>query len=574
MASPLKLKSERIGKVAIAEDSPNVSVLVDTGVYHLDGPFDYHLPKRLDLQVGEWVSVPFKNRNHQGLIIERGNKPFSAISNSKILPVNRAIRGPKLDKTLIEFYQSIAKRWAVPIFDVLRFVTKIDNSTEIQDRTGDSKRLYRQLSPLIDEITQVREIATKISKSGKTLVIVPERRVADQLISNDFAVGMRGSVLSPSYYKNVLILREESEHHYELRSPGFNSRDVALIRNQILGENLLFLGFTPSLEMGRLLETGYVKLIRASLPFKGRTQITAKPSLQGELIPSGLIKPFKEALRKGPALVIAPTKGYGLAISCAACRNIAKCDCGGKLSKTSKSADPKCVICGKDDQNWRCKFCQKTTIYLIARGIDRIAEEFGKSFPNTEIHIATADKNIDGPVGPSAIVIATVGAAPLMKYSTVMFLDGINLAADLRSEERYLSVLFRHVSLSKGRALIVERPENPAVNALLKWQPFSYITRQLNDLTEAELPPSRRHALLKGELDESSKIYIGLLTALREGRLPDKTKIFNVGGGIISIFFALKDSQKVLDFIYEFQKRRSISGKPMLKMRIDPYQLG
>ena len=36
MSAPLKLKSERIGKVQLASEEPYLSVLVDTGVLHLD----------------------------------------------------------------------------------------------------------------------------------------------------------------------------------------------------------------------------------------------------------------------------------------------------------------------------------------------------------------------------------------------------------------------------------------------------------------------------------------------------------------------------------------------------------
>ena len=50
MSSPLKLKSERVGKVSLAKEEPYLSVLVDTGVFHLDQVFDYSLPAKFDLQ--------------------------------------------------------------------------------------------------------------------------------------------------------------------------------------------------------------------------------------------------------------------------------------------------------------------------------------------------------------------------------------------------------------------------------------------------------------------------------------------------------------------------------------------
>ena len=569
MATPLKLKSERVGKITLAEKSPFLSVLVDTGVFHLDQSFDYSLPAKYEIQVGQWVSVPFHSKNCQGLVIDRKNGSVSG----KILPINRPIKGPLISREHLKLYRAVAERWASPIFDVLRFASKSSEPGELPVTNGLAKRAYLQFKPERDEITQLIEVGKKLAKSGATLVIVPEARTAELLSNNSFDIGMRGSILTPSKYSNIIILREESEHHFEIKSPGFNTRDVALLRNQILSENLLFVGFTPSLEMTRLIESGFVSLKRAG----GSTEILVKEAQQGELIPSAMIKPFKSALSRGPILVIAPSKGYGLAISCASCRNLAKCDCGGKLTKRSRSDSPHCVICNKEFQNWRCTYCKKERIYLLGRGVERIAEEFGRTFPNTAIHISTSEKNIEGTIPKRSIVLATVGAAPInpnFVYSATLFLDGLNLASDMRSEERYLSTLFRYTALSSGRAFVVDRPENPSVNSLIKWQPFILMRRFYEELRSAELPPSTRHIFLQSEEGESGRIYSGIQSAIREGRLPNDMRIYNIGNGALSIFFSLRSAKKVTQFILEFQRRRSISGKALLKVRIDPYLLG
>ena len=54
MTTPLKLKSERVGRAKIATREPFLSVLVDTGVFHLDQEFEYSLPEKLDLNPGQW----------------------------------------------------------------------------------------------------------------------------------------------------------------------------------------------------------------------------------------------------------------------------------------------------------------------------------------------------------------------------------------------------------------------------------------------------------------------------------------------------------------------------------------
>jgi primosomal protein N' (replication factor Y) len=221
---------------------------------------------------------------------------------------------------------------------------------------------------------------------------------------------------------------------------------------------------------------------------------------------------------------------------------------------------------------WKCSYCAKDKLYLIGKGIERIAEEFGKSFSGAKIHIATADKLIEGEIPEKSIVIATLGAAPLNNYAAVLILEGISLGSDLRSEERYLSSLFRYASLSSANVMVVERQEHPAINSLIKWNPLPHLNRTLHDLSDAELPPVSRHALIKSE--DSERIYGGLIAAQRDGRIPAKVKIHHLSDGVISVFFSLKDANLFLAFLYEFQKRRSMSGKPLLRLRIDPYLLG
>jgi primosomal protein N' (replication factor Y) len=322
--------------------------------------------------------------------------------------------------------------------------------------------------------------------------------------------------------------------------------------------------------MARLIEMGFIPAKRV----KSKVSIKVAPSNQGELIPSHLFKTAKDFISKGTLLVIAPSKGYGLAISCASCRNIATCTCGGKLSKRSKTADPACVICGLVYPNWRCTHCHSERIYLLGRGIERIAEEFGKTFRSIPIHIATAEKEIEDVVKKGSVVIATIGAAPLQNYSAVLFLDGLHLTSDLRTEERYLSTLFRYTAMANGNALVVQRPEHPAISALTSWNSFGYLNRLIRDLKEVKLPPHTRHALLKVEKEESGRIANGLLAAIREDRLPADSRVIQISDDVISLFFPIKCGAVTTDFLYQFQKRRSMSGKQLLKMRIDPYLLG
>jgi len=99
MQTPLKLKSERVGKLILADENPYLSVFVDTGVFHLDYEFDYLLPSKFDLKPGQWVSVPFNGRNCLGLIVSRSDKS----AQRKVLPINRGVKGPYISPDHFNF---------------------------------------------------------------------------------------------------------------------------------------------------------------------------------------------------------------------------------------------------------------------------------------------------------------------------------------------------------------------------------------------------------------------------------------------------------------------------------------
>ena len=57
----------------VATDLPYARVWVDTGVFHLDTPYDYEVPEKYShlIATGVRVQVPFGNREVEALIIER-----------------------------------------------------------------------------------------------------------------------------------------------------------------------------------------------------------------------------------------------------------------------------------------------------------------------------------------------------------------------------------------------------------------------------------------------------------------------------------------------------------------------
>ena len=143
MATPLRLKSERVGKVELTGESPYLSVLVDTGVFHLNHEYDYSLPAKFSLDVGDWVSVPFNGRNCLGLITKRSPKT----SVAKVQPINRGAKGPKIPVDHLKFYRAVANRWAKNCGNCSVSQTEIE--TFLQTDKGDYLARISNLSGFI-----------------------------------------------------------------------------------------------------------------------------------------------------------------------------------------------------------------------------------------------------------------------------------------------------------------------------------------------------------------------------------------------------------------------------------------
>ena len=345
---------------------------------------------------------------------------------------------------------------------------------------------------------------------------------------------------------------------------------MALLRNEYLSENLFFLSYAPSLELIRMMDIGFIK----PFPTKSQTKVKAVASLQGELIPSVLLKSFRDSLKTGAILVLTPNKSYGLAISCAQCRNIANCDCGGRLSKSSKNSPPACTICSKIYPEWRCSYCGKERIFVLGRGVEWIAEEFGRTFPNSIIQIATSDHQLSGPFKKGSIVISTLGSVPDADFTCTVFLDGLILGKDLRVEERTSNILLKYGAFSSGNAMLIMPPSSPFVALLHKGNPFPLLLKVLHERSQLTLPPQYRVARLSLPHNELSLLMSGLKSAMRQNRFPKDSKIYSNNVEQLTIFFPISEGAKATDFLYQLQRRRSAANKPLLKMRIDPYLLG
>jgi primosomal protein N' (replication factor Y) len=428
-------------------------------------------------------------------------------------------------------------------------------------------------------------ISTGLTPLKITAAMARDERYSNYLLamnqSKSIVIGTRSSVFVPvKGLASIIVFKESSLDHYEVRSPGWNTRDVAFLRAQLEKVNLVFTGFSPSIEVSLKIENRELEYsnTRENVPVKAFT-----PS-DGSLLPGRIFSEIRSALKEGPVLFIAPRKGYGNAVLCAHCRNIAQCSCGGRLTVASRGANPTCVHCGSIFQQWKCTFCQRDKQYLAARGIDRAAEELSRAFPGYPVILSAGDvikRRIDN---KPALVLATPGSQPQVAqgYSAVVILDGTRFFAhtDLRTAERARELFLESSSLisKKGSVLLVIDDSHPIIASIARWNIAPMLKRELAEREELALPPYSTSAVLVMDQLSASQIHSGLKKAIDQGRLPDSTRIFvpaiiAKGQAKIVLHVANAQAQLMISTLHELQRKRSIAKKDLFTVRINPYSL-
>jgi len=621
-ARPLRLKTEtakRVEKIA-ADFAPVAKVWVDNSLPHLDGFYDYLIPARMDneVRVGIRISVDFAGREVEALVVQRGGESSMAGLKfiTKVLSPN--VVAPQ---GLLDLVDEACRRWIAHPYDFIRSAVpprvagidksyvRADNERNEENARGGSQT-FIHIQPHEDAIEKLAEFALQKVKSGSILIITPEERELQRLAqllgekacilsgslsrseryenylrsintSKLITIGTRSAIFAyPPDLKTIVIFREGAQSHYEPRSPGWNTRDLALMRADQSGCELFFVGYSPALETGLMIDRGEMNFLGKS----NRLKVSNFEQANGELLPNRIFAPIRKALNTGPVLFLVPRKGYASSLMCKKCRNIAACDCGGKLLRRKANSSPECLLCGKFYPSLKCSWCQSDVMAALGRGGERHTEEIGRAFPSLPTYFSSAESHLEVLPNTPALVIATAGMEPRVNggYAAVVLLEGDSFFSysDLRAKERARETFFAaaaHVS-SKGEVLTVINSSNPITSSLTQWNPKTMTMRELSELQEVNLPPYARAIALEVESSEATTIVAGLKKALLEKRLPDSTKIMGPAqrNGTISrilITANLRESDLLLKFVGEFIRHRAVTKKKAISLRVDPYSL-
>jgi primosomal protein N' (replication factor Y) len=602
------------------EDSPVARVWVDASVYHLDQEFSYVVPRNLSesAQVGSLVSLPFHGREVIGVVLSRvSDEPTVGLKSiTKVLGAF-----PLLTEDTLHLIRIAAARYAAHPFDLIRSAIPERMPTiekeftelhlELKGNRRPERPQYLQIPPAAFRAELLARKIEQLSKFGGVLTLLPDSKelldLSQQLVKENIShvvldsqlpkseyyrnflkvrtgqstvvIGTRSAVFAPVFnLANILIYNEGSEHFYERRSPGWNARDIALVRSKLEIISLTFAGYSPSTEIGKLIGDGLVDFRRA----RGKVKVSTFTPVHGELLPSRAIPVIRKALVDGPVLFLVPLKGYAQAIRCNKCKTVSRCECGGAHEKLSATALITCNHCSQSIKSWKCVWCHEGEPSLISRGVERHLYEIGLLFPGISAHFSTSDHPISGKID-QGIILATPTMAPHSThgYSAVVILEGNRFLnqPDMRATERVREMFFAHSALAKAGApvILVQDEGNPTATAIATWNPTIALQRDLQERLDLHLPPYVRTASLTMENAEVIRLKNALVTALDEKRLPASTRILgpiDLGAKASLILTAsISESDELVRTIHEFMRRRSSSKKPLPTLRIDPYSL-
>ncbi|WP_206055425.1 primosomal protein N' [Nocardia sp. CS682] len=351
-------------------------------------------------------------------------------------------------------------------------------------------------------------------------------------------VGTRSAVFAPAKNLGLIAIWDDGDDTYaEPRSPYPHAREVAMLRSHETGAAFVAAGFARTAEIQAVVESGWAHdlvadrmVVRDAAPrisVPGDTDIALErdPVARAVRIPGVAYAAARSALKEGAGVLVqVPRRGYVPSLACAKCRTPARCrHCNGPLalpdgrarhsdSQGDAAHSPNCRWCGITEAAFRCASCGSRALRAVVIGAQRTAEELGRAFPGVPIRGSGGGAMLDTVEPGPQVVVATVGAEPVLPggYGVALLLDSWALLgrADLRASEDTLRRWMTAATLvrSRGQVIVMGDPGIPTVQALVRWDPVGHARVELASRAEVGFPPAVRMAAVDGTAESINEL--------------------------------------------------------------------
>jgi len=608
---------------AVSERLPVARVAVDISLAHLDRPFDYLVPARLDAQAvpGCRVRVRFAGQLVDGYLLERAE---TSEHQGRLARLERVISPePVLTPEIFDLARAVADRYAGTLADVLRLAIPPRHATAEREAPqagtprdpaygspaparpasappdpGSWSR-YPAGAAFLAGLAEGRPVraawsalpgsaragpewpaeiaiaaATTAAAGRGVVIVVPDARDLDRVDAALTATGLdhvcltadlgpaeryrrwlavrrglvrvvagtRAAMFAPVAGLGLVVLWDDGDDlHAEPRAPYPHAREVLALRAHRTGAAALIGGFARTAELTQLVAGGWARPLAGSAEAlrQAAPRVRAAPD-EAELardaaamtarLPSLALRTARSGLGQGPVLVQVPRRGYLAAVACARCRAQARCTaCAGPLEIGGSHGTPGCRWCGALAADWACARCGAGQLRALVTGAARTAEELGRAFPGVPVRTSGGQHVLATVPAEPALVIATPGAEPVAPegYAAALLLDGWALLGrpSLRAAEEALRRWLNAAALVRPGSSVVVLAEatQPAVQALIRWDPVTFSERELAERAELGFPPAVRMASVTGP-PEAVADFVGALSS-SGGGLPDRAEV-------------------------------------------------
>jgi len=542
----------------------------------LEGPFDYLVPRKIskDIQVGCRVWVQFGFRRLVGYVVG-----FSASSKfKKLRPVISLIdEQPVLSEGMLRFAREFAKyyfcSWAEAIEAMLPLGIRKGKEAAINKDLNASKEKGKFQGYLVHNFYPVRKsnlsngvypdkyqevisgyIRDSLKKEKGVLFLVPEEsylKTKGEWLKENFKVrisvrdrkkaeksqteewcrirngevaivlGTRSAVFAPMPRLGLVIVEEEDHSAYKQeQGPFYNTRDVALMRCQNEGAELVLTSPTPSLEAIYFTKAKGFKLIKVmtsnTLPQVQTVDLThyqrrkERSNIFSYPLQDGLTQAVSN---KEKVILFINRKGFSVFMRCKKCGFSLKCPrCNVGLTFHYDKNKLTCRYCNyKTEPLELCPQCDADYIRYLGAGDEKVESEVHRLFPQKKIFRIDSEKKARP--GDFDILIATQAilkepSAFSADLVAALQIDQMLNRLDFRSAEKTFAILLRLLRITRKKLILqTHNPQHYSIQAAAKADFEKFYKQELKFRRGLNFPPFCHFVAvgLRGKTEERVK---------------------------------------------------------------------
>ncbi len=505
----------------------------------IDKLFDYYIPSKLrkKIKTGMRIKVLFNNKIIFGFVIELS-------SHSKIKKLNPIIEtldeSPLLTSMNLELAEkmrdyhicSLGEAIACMLphhFKKMQKITLNHHLSNDHPKTKDNKLVYIQnFSEDMTYVYYKEEIAKRIRDKKRIIFLVPEIQMIDRIRKRlleaaniniaiwhgklskrevlnlwhnlscdkiDVIIGTRSAIFIPIKNLDLVIIENEGDYAYkDDQVPYYNALEVAKMRSEIEGCDIIFSSVIPSSQIYKLIidkkvifinigeKNDLAKIQLARINYKEKINLITENEIASALE------------KKEKILIFLNRKGFATFVYCRSCKDTLKCSrCSNNLRFDYSQKKLVCPSCNLMTEMLEvCPKCNRAYVRYGGLGIEKLESDLKRVFPQAKIvkFDDLFNNNID-----YDMVIAT---QKIMNFTysrpdiTIVWnLDNMLNVGDFNSCEESYRSLARLLTMTKKKMIINTRlnPEFYLLNSLtnLDFEKFHRVEFQTRK--ELKLPP-------------------------------------------------------------------------------------